>query len=351
MTIMHISEIVNPDLLTDEIKAGYITARSINGITIYNYTDKAQWDRRWNEATTQCRGIITNEAGTVLARPFPKFFNHDEPEAQTPNEPVIITDKMDGSLGIAYTVNGTVRIATRGSLASEQALHATRILAEKYPDWKPPAGVTPLFEIIYPENRTVLDYGDTDDLVLLGGIDIQTGDYVKTQFIVWPGEEVEQLPYGSLSQALAAPPRKNAEGMVVWFAHSNTRVKIKQDDYVRLHRIVTGWNERTIWEHLSAGKTLDQLIEGLPDEFHRWATETATELTRAKDFIELGARSEYKAILETLPEGWGRKEFAMEVVKYAHFRPALFQLLDERPITEWAWKQVRPTTQKEATIV
>lgn len=347
---MHISEILNPNNLADEINNGYITARSINGITIYNYTDKAQWDRRWNNETSQCRGIITDEAGTVLARPFPKFFNHNEPEAHTPNEPVIVTDKADGSLGIAYTINGVVRIATRGSLISEQAIHATRLLADKHPSWRPPAGVTALFEIIYPENRIVLDYGDTDDLVLLGGIHIGSGWHITTSELGWDGPTIEQLPYASLQEALAAPPRKNAEGMVVHFLEANTRVKIKQEDYVRLHRIVTGWNERTIWEHLQAGETLAQLIDGLPDEFHRWAVETAKQIIEAKELGEERARFAFYEILADMPAGWERKDFAQAAVKQPDLRPALFQLLDNKPIDIWAWKRVRPSTQKEATI-
>ncbi len=34
---------------------------------------------------------------------------------------------------------------------------------------------TYLFEIIYPENRIVIDYGDSDDLILLSIINNETG--------------------------------------------------------------------------------------------------------------------------------------------------------------------------------
>lgn len=347
---MHISELLSLDFLDSEVSEGYVRAMQHDGLTIYNYTEKTQFERRWNPITLQCRGLIVDSDGTILARPFPKFFNHDEPEAQINDGRVTVLDKLDGSLGIAYRVGDETRIATRGSLTSEQALHATRILHSKYPGFILPKGVTVLFEIIYPENRIVVDYEGMDDLVLLGLIDIKTGVSVPMSFLWWDGPRADEFNFESISEALQAPPRPNAEGYVVQFDDTGHRVKIKQEDYVRLHRIVTGWNERTIWEHLAAGKSIEELIEGLPDEFHRWATETAGELTRLKDFIELGARCEYKGIIGTLPAGWGRKEFALEAVKHPNFRPALFQLLDERPITEWAWKQVRPTTQKEATI-
>lgn len=40
-------------------------------------------------------------------------------------------------------------------------------LTDRYSAWTPPTGHTVLFEIIYPENRIVVDYGEMEDLVLL----------------------------------------------------------------------------------------------------------------------------------------------------------------------------------------
>lgn len=320
-------------------------------LTLYNYTERAQFGRAWNTATLQCRGLIFNKAGDVVARPFPKFFNSDEPGAQIHPGAVTVLDKLDGSLGILYPADDGWRIATRGSFASDQAIHATRVLRERYGSWEPLAGVTVLFEIIYPENRIVLDYGPLDDLVLLGGIEIATGRFVAPDAIDWPGHSASVFPFESLAEALAAPPRTNAEGYVIYFHETNTRVKIKQADYVALHRIVTGWNERTVWEHLAAGQTLEQLIDGLPDEFHEWAASVAKKLTEQYEFLALGAHAEHEAILRSLPLGWTRREYATEANIHTEFRPALFSLLDGKEISEWVWKQIRPAATKEASIV
>ncbi|MHC6175432.1 RNA ligase [Glutamicibacter sp. X7] len=347
---MQLAELLSLEFLESEVAEGYVRSMQHDGLTIYNYTEKTQFERRWNPVTLQCRGLIVDANGEVLARPFPKFFNHDEPEAQIDSGPVTVLDKLDGSLGIAYTVGDEVRIATRGSLSSEQALHATAILKVKCPDWRPPAGVTVLFEIIYPENRIVVDYHGMDDLVLLGGIDITTGASIPLEIIDWYGPRAESFEFGNLAEALTAPPRPNAEGYVVQFVNTGHRVKIKQDDYVRLHRIVTGWNERTIWEHLAAGKSIEELVDGLPDEFHRWAINCATFLTRHRRGFEFRAECAFTAIMVDLPVPWTRKDFALEAQKHPMLRPALFQLLDGKDITPWAWKQVRPTANKEATI-
>lgn len=351
---MHINELFHPDVLEAEIFAKHIRVNDHSELPfrLFNYTEITQYERAWNDVTRTCRGLIINhETGQVLARPFPKFFNSDEPGAQIHPGRVTVFDKLDGSLGILYPAGDVWQIATRGSFTSEQAIHATAIFNRQYGSWQPPAGITVMFEIIYPENRIVLDYGPLDDLVLLGGMNIETGQFVAPEAIDWPGHAASVFPFESLSEALAAPPRTNAEGYVIYFHETGARVKIKQADYVALHRIVTGWNERTIWEHLAAGETLGQLIDGLPDEFHQWATSIAAQLTKQHDHLTGGARAEHHAIVSGLPMGWTRKDYAAAASQYGPFRPALFSLLDGKNIDEWAWKQIRPSSTKEASIV
>lgn len=349
---MKLQAILDVVELDAEVQAGFIRAQALDNLTIYNYTDKTQFEKHWNPVTSQCRGIIINHRWEVLARPFPKFFNVGEQEAQIdPDGACVVYDKLDGSLGISYVVDGEARIATRGSLSSEQAGHASAWLQLRHPEWMPPAGVTCLFEIIYPENRIVVDYGEFDGLVLLAGIEISTGNHVDIDQIDWPGSRVNRMPYFSLQEALEAAPRKNVEGMVVHFTDTNTRVKIKQEDYVRLHRIVTGWNERTIWEHLAEGERLDELIAGLPDEFHRWATKIGRALVQQHAELIEEAETAYRSLTEyILPADYTRKDFALEASKH-HLRPALFSILDGKDLTAWAWKQIRPSTQKEASLV
>lgn len=145
---------------------------------IYNYSPKAQYDRLWNDWTLACRGLIMNALYEVVARPFHKFFNLEETENLIlPDEPFEVYEKMDGSLGILYWADGKPAIATRGSFTSEQAIVATELLHTKYANSLEHLDPTKtyLFEIIYPENRIVIDYGDARKLVLLAVIDTKTG--------------------------------------------------------------------------------------------------------------------------------------------------------------------------------
>lgn len=281
---------------------GYIRVQShprFPDFQIANYTEKAVYDKEWNDVTLQCRGLIYNaRTGEVIARAFRKFFNHNESTAPTIglNDPVVVTDKLDGSLGILYSDSGGRSIATRGSFDSPQARHASQIFWNKYEGiFNPPAGITYLFEIIYPENRIVVDYGRTDDLVLLGAVDIATGRSIAPEVIQksnhpWPGPVTETFTFSTYKEALAAAPRPGKEGFVVHDLRTDERVKIKQTDYVILHRLVTGLTARRVHEAMLDGQELDEFIAPLPDEFHDWVRQVAgrieDEVREAKSAVE-----------------------------------------------------------------
>jgi len=76
-------------------------------LTIWNYSQTTQYEGKWDEVTLQCRGLVTDTDGNVVARPFKKFFNMEE-EKHTETEEYEVYEKMDGSLGIAFymVVNG-----------------------------------------------------------------------------------------------------------------------------------------------------------------------------------------------------------------------------------------------------
>ncbi len=292
--------------------------------------------------TLACRGLIAGADGTVVARPFAKFFNHGQPGAPEVrlDAPVRVTDKADGSLGVIYPdPAGGYAVATRGSFTSEQAVHATAVLRDRYPGWVPPAGRTVLVEIIYPGNRIVLDYGQLDDLVLLGAVDLVTGrTYGPDAVPDWPGPVVESFGYPTLADALAAPARDGREGLVVWFPDTDVRIKLKYEEYVRLHRIVTGLSARTVWERLD---DLDDLLGDLPDEFHGWVTTVAAELLAEVDERLAAIEDAYLSTVDGLGEGFSRKDFALAVAAHP-LRGALFLRLDGKDCRPVVWQQVRP---------
>lgn len=345
---MHIDDLLDPLDLTEAIETGHIRRQtSPDGMVILNYTEAAVWANAWTPATLTCRGLITYPDGTIAARPWPKFFNHGQPQAGTldMHAPVEVTDKHDGSLGILHRdVDGAPRIATRGSFASEQAIHATQLYRDRYAGrWLPGTDFTFLFEIVYPGNRIVLDYGDLDDLVLLGAVDIETGETHgpgSAACAGWPGPRTTVFDHETLADALTATPRLNAEGLVVRYLDgplADSMVKIKQEDYVHLHALITHTSTTTVWESLRAGQSLVETRDSIPDEFLVWVDKVTAELSAAHTDLIGRARAEFAR----MPQDGDRKTFAL-AAQTSPLRSALFSLLDGRDITGWAWKQIRP---------
>lgn len=281
---MHYTEMFPAEDLHDMIEEGYVRVAFHPDfpLEIFCYTEKAVHDRVWNKVTRACRGLIINdETGEVVARPFAKFFNIGEPmcpELPWSGRVVEVKDKMDGSLGIAYETPQGLAIATKGSFTSDQALHATELLRAKYGGWSPPPGVTVLFEIVYPENRIVLDYGDVDDLVYLTTIDNETGKDLNSS--MWweyphPFPEAKVLWYGKFGDAPLGN-RPDAEGVVIRDTETNTRYKLKQADYLDLHKVRFGLNKHTVWEWFckpgQPDQNYDEMMRVVPEEFHTWAT-------------------------------------------------------------------------------
>jgi RNA ligase len=334
-------------LVTD----GYLTCRPhpTADLIIWNYTPRCQFEHYWTPETLMCRGLITTGAGHIVARPFPKFFNLAEHQGDLPLEPFTVTAKMDGSLGILYWMpDGEPRIATRGSFTSEQAIRATQILQERYKNLIPylqshsPNLLTYLFEIIYPANRIVVDYGEMEDIVLLAIIHTETGDEFNVRHIspLWPTPIVKH--YGGIADLaqLQAIQEDNAEGFVIRF-DSGLRLKCKFAEYVRLHRLITQVNARVIWDLLRNDQPFDELLERVPDEFYAWVKATRTSLLEQYNEITTQCIITYEEV-ETLPT---RKEQAA-IVTRSPYPGVVFAMLDKKPYVDIIWKMLRPSAEK-----
>src|SRR5690606_18274092 len=118
----------------------------------------------------------------IKARPFRKFFNYGEmPMESMPAGLPMVYETIDGSLGILYWIDNTPFLATRGRFTSEQAAMGTKMLHDflKKNPFQFKEGHTYLFEIIYPQNRIVVDYHKDSRLILLGIINNETSEEIN----------------------------------------------------------------------------------------------------------------------------------------------------------------------------
>jgi len=90
-------------------------------LTIWNYSQTTQFEKKWDEITLMCRGLVTDDKGNIVARPFSKFFNIEEDRHKATDE-FDVYEKMDGSLGIMFNYESTWIFASRGSFTSDQSV-------------------------------------------------------------------------------------------------------------------------------------------------------------------------------------------------------------------------------------
>lgn len=397
-------------------------------LSIYNYSRECQFNKNWDRYTLACRGLVLDNEGNVIAKPFPKFFNWEEikddkyahcegcrrvgmincahPEecggwemrSVIPNESFEVYEKMDGSLGIIFyyeeelsderryniwfnnnyqtgmerffdpnnlpsfddpyyeptpTTKGEWHIATRGSFTSEQAIKGKEIL-DKLNKTALIPGYTYLAEIIYPENRIVVDYGDEEKLVVLGAYNNQTGKEVEIGEMVNEGWEVvmKYKTWGEDWETLKQEISKDNEGYVIRFS-GGMRMKIKGTEYVRLHKILTNFSTKDIWELLKNGEPLEPFLERVPDEFDDWVKKTVQDLRYACYHIretagKLHDRFRYGLYNDVDPEPT-KREFADYVMKQPeHLRPIMFAMWDNNNerVDDIIWKLVKPKYEK-----
>jgi len=365
-------------------------------LSIYNYSRECQYDGKWDDITSSARGLVLDNEGNVIAKPFPKFFNMEELlDTDIPNESFEVFEKMDGSLGIFFyyeeelsderryniwfnnnyvtgmerffdpnklpdfddpyyeptpKIKGEWHMATRGSFTSEQAIKGMEIAKILNYDKICVLGYTYLFEIIYPENRIVVDYGKEERLVLLGVMD-KRGEEFPYNEIKGEGWDIVNKydgvnDYTKLKEMIS----NDEEGYVIRFS-SGMRMKIKGEEYVRLHRILTNFSTKDIWELLRNNEQLEPFLERVPDEFDDWVKRIVMNLRWSFHHIDerVGKMYDYfryGKFNDIDPEPT-KKEFAEFVMKQPEeLRPILFKMWDKAPYDDIIWKLLKPKHEK-----
>ena len=298
-------------------------------LAIYNYTQKCQFSKAWDDTTLAARGLIMNRVtGEVIAKPWPKFFNLSEHKT-IPDGEADVFEKMDGSLGIVFYYDGRWHISTRGSFTSDQANRASAWI-EDYPF---PIGYTHLFEIIYPENRIVVDYGAREGLVYLGSISIETDSPVRLSF--WP---VEARCVGRMRPEELPKHVGNAEGYVLYWPEHDFRVKMKFGEYVRLHKIISEYSIKRLWEHVSTGGNFDAMLSGVPDEFYQELEIDHKALMTAFDSV-LSKSVAISSAADGFPTRREQAEYVIQQNK--DLSGIVFMMLDGKDANEAIWRKVR----------
>jgi len=330
-------------------------------LTIWNYSEKVQYEGLWNDVTLQTRGLVTDDKGNIVARPFKKFFNMDEGK-HTPTSDFDVYEKMDGSLGIFFYYEGGWIMATRGSFTSDQAVKGYEMMFN-YDFDKLHKDYTYLFEIIYNENRIVVQY-PFEDLVLLGMINTKTGYEVKLH----DGDD-EDIRHKNLISNIGFKLVKkydgisdystlkdlinsNEEGFVVKFSNGD-RMKIKGDEYLRLHKIMTNISTTSVWDVLSSGDDINEILKDVPDEFYHKIKVYARDLNYSHFRIYEYCGKYYDSYRYGK---YGDKEVEPTKKEFAEFvqrnfdkkglQAVMFAMWDNKDYSSIIWKLIKPAYEK-----
>ena len=256
---------------------GHVSVKGQRDLMLFKYNQTAIFENRWNFFECVSNGLIIDRTGVVIARGFDKMWNYGQRGRYPPYTAHLQTvmEKMDGSLGEIYRENNEIKIATRGSFNSEQAVWATEKLMYDHEHLglnRLPSELTLLFEIIYPVNRIVVDYEGRESLTLLAARNRFTGDYlpfypdlyeladtfgfdlVRT-YNLTQMEIVERLGIIDV----------NLEGWVCEYS-DGSRWKFKGDAYLELHKAISGLSYKNAVISCR-NKTTQKVREIVPDEF------------------------------------------------------------------------------------
>lgn len=260
------------DGLRGAVEKRLVHEKASGDLRLYCYSPACVYDRAWDDVTLLARGLILDvKRETVVATPFPKFFNVGERGDPIPDLSFDVTEKLDGSLIILWHDGEQWRCATKGSFNSEQAIAAQAWLKDQSAAELLRPGNTYLCEWVAPDNRIVVPY-DRPELVLLAVYGEEGNEWsyplVATVADTLGWRAAARYQFASVSDLIARASSlpATAEGFVLRFANG-LRLKVKGDEYRRIHALISRCTPLAMWEAMLAGDDMQAIRQQLPEEF------------------------------------------------------------------------------------
>lgn len=302
----------------------------------------------------ECRGIIFDKEGNLLRRPYHKFFNlneRDETQFSSVDlsQPHSILEKLDGSMIIPYRVGDRVIWGTK--MGDTDVATPVHRFVDDNPQYvelfehMEELGASPIFEWMSRKQRIVIDH-PVDRLVLTAVRIKETGTYATHSVLQEFGEQhsievVEEFPVeGKTIEEICEYVRTqpDTEGVVIRFDNGHM-LKLKTDDYVRIHKAKEAiLRERNVVDLIINDK-LDDVLALLPHDDH-------VELVRyQKHFWEaVNERVDHTtAIVEGMQKEYAtNKEYALGPRKKYHMRfttRCVFQFLERHEMDHDSLRQ------------
>jgi len=356
---------MNIETLNKYKKQGWLKSQShpYLPLIIWNYTQATQFEKKWDEITLMCRGLVTDTEGNIVARPLNKFFNYEEllSTNSVPKGPYIVYEKLDGSYIQVFTYNGEMVISSRGSFTSDQVSMTEEVIEETWGKLERElilrrSNINFIFELIHPQNRIVVDYNNKKKLVLLSAVRKDGKEILPDLFYATFNTPESytfenEADYSSIKNSI--PDDK--EGYVLLF-DSGERMKIKGEEYFRLHKIVTRTSSKDIWKALIEGKSMREFVEHVPDEFMKWFYQKVGEYVTKYKIIEEECIEFTRYISKTYVakdiEGdlYVNKRLASGEVEKHRYRGVIWAMIDGKSYDKLIWNLITPEFEKAFSV-
>jgi T4 RnlA family RNA ligase len=285
----------------------------------------------------ECRGVILDQSRNwnVVSRPFDKFFNFGEGLAAPIDwEMAKVEEKVDGSLMTLYHYDDAWRVASSGTPDASGNVNGlpTTFAQLFWQTWEksnrngsslllPPLGSEDLcfmFELTTPYNRVVVQHTEPK-LTLLAVRNRKTGVYDFHERWAHYYPSVKRYELRDLEEVQAALKQQNGlkqEGFVI-VNPDGSRVKMKNDDYVRFHHMRDSINgsPKAMLEIVRANESTEFLAH-----FPEWQAEYDRVQAAYEDLV-----THLEASYEAIKHHTVQKDFALEAVK-SRCSGALFAL-------------------------
>lgn len=311
---------------------------------------KNNWDYGWNYLNSACRGkVIDLNTKEIVSYPLDKFFSLNEEEETSieriediikKHKLITVMDKADGSTISITKYKEELIITTNGDWDNTQINMAKALLNEKYNYFlnNLKDNYTYIFELIHPDNKIVVSYGEDRKLILIAVRDLKTESLLTYKECQEVAQElklelIECFEFTSMKDFihLSKTLTDNREGWVfrVVTDEEDVMFKLKLDEYCKLHKALMQKVSPYVIYELMQEEKLDDVIAKASEETKTLINDGVLKVQSFLTAIETSLRASLNLIqdkFDITPEEFQSAKYnrnhpklstRIELIKYA----------------------------------
>jgi len=304
-------------------------------LSIYNYSQKTQFEGNWNKITRQTRGLVLDSNYKIVIRCPEKFFNQGEPLAAEINlMNARISEKLDGYyISIKLDSDWGLIVTSRGSFKNQYIDAVDKFLTDEIL-LKMTPNYTYFCELLqnFPgDEAIILTKHPVPKLVCWAIRDENFNEIIPDEECPFP--IAKELSLAEAKEYL----KQKVEGVVAQDLKTFERVKIKTQYFINHHRLLSDCTKKRVWELLSSGQRIQDL--DIPDEFMRQMEVWEDELQYNHSLIFLAVKNEYEP-----RKHLSDKDIALDNSLSKEMRSLIFTLKKrgDEALNKQIWQLIKP---------